>query len=93
MTTSRHCTTAEPVATPAVTDRELYRRGVPPSWRGARLHLLSLPPGVEVIGIVRDGTVRLPRPELRLTDEDELVFLARPDAYVALEGILRLPGA
>ncbi len=75
------------------TDRELYRRGVPPSWRGARLNLLSLPPGVEVIGIVRDGTVRLPRPELRLTDEDELVFLARPDAYVALEGILRLPGA
>ncbi|MFC3835519.1 MULTISPECIES: chloride channel protein [Deinococcus] len=74
-------------------DRELYRRGVPPSWRGARLHLLSLPPGVEVIGIVRDGTVRLPRPELRLTDEDELVFLARPDAYVALEGLLRLPGA
>jgi H+/Cl- antiporter ClcA len=78
---------------PAPGDRELYRRGVPPSWRGARLQLLSLPPGVEVIGIVRDGTVRLPRPELRLTDEDELVFLARPDAYVALEGILRLPGA
>ncbi|THF87925.1 Cl- channel voltage-gated family protein [Deinococcus sp. KSM4-11] len=83
-------TDSEPEAT---SDRELYRRGVPPSWRGARLHLLSLPPGVEVIGIVRDGTVRLPRPELRLTDEDELVFLARPDAYVALEGILRLPGA
>ncbi|GHF48109.1 hypothetical protein GCM10017781_25590 [Deinococcus metalli] len=84
--------TPEPDAAPSA-DRELYRRGVPPSWRGARLHLLSLPPGVEVIGVVRDGTVRLPRPELRLTDEDELVFLARPDAYVALEGILRLPGA
>lgn len=77
----------------ASAERELYRRMVPPSWRGARLHLLSLPPGVEVVGIVRDGTVRLPRPELRLTSEDELVFLARPDAYAALEGILRLPGA
>ncbi|PNY80368.1 chloride channel protein [Deinococcus koreensis] len=77
----------------ALAERELYRRGVPPSWRGARLQLLSLPPGVEVVGIVRDGTVRLPRPELRLTSEDELVFLARPDAYAALEGILRLPGS
>lgn len=74
-------------------ERELYRRGVPPSWRGARLNLLSLPPGVEVVGIVRDGTVRLPRPELRLTADDELVFLARPDAYAALEGLLRLPGS
>ncbi len=73
--------------------RELYRRGVPPGWRGARLKLLSLPPGVEVVGIVRDGTVRLPRPELLLTPDDELVFLARPDAYAALEGLLRLPGS
>ncbi|MDV6375807.1 chloride channel protein [Deinococcus arenicola] len=76
----------------ASAERELYRRGVPPSWRGARLKLLSLPPGVEVVGIVRDGTVRLPRPEARLTADDELVFLARPDAYAALEGLLRLPG-
>ena len=74
-------------------ERELYRRGVPPSWRGARLKLLSLPPGVEVVGIVRDGSVRLTHPEMRLTPNDELVFLARPDAYAALEGLLRLPGA
>ncbi|QFP76577.1 chloride channel protein [Deinococcus sp. AJ005] len=74
-------------------ERELYRRGVPPGWRGARLKLLSLPPGVEVVGLVRDGTVRLPHPEMRLTTDDELVFLARPDAYAALEGLLRLPGA
>ena len=53
----------------------------------------TLPPGVEVVGIVRDGSVRLPRPDLRLTATDELVFLARPDAYTALEGVLRLPGA
>ena len=41
-----------------------------------------------------DGrAVRLPHPEVRLTPDDELVFLARPDAYAALEGLLRLPGA
>lgn len=77
--------------TPA-SGQELYRRAVPGSWRGTRLHLLSLPPGVEVVGIVRDGTVRVPRPEMRLTPDDELVFLARPDAYAALDGLLRLPG-
>ncbi|MEF2277697.1 chloride channel protein [Deinococcus sp. YIM 134068] len=77
---------------PLASDRELYRRGVPASWRGARLSVLSLPPGVEVVGVVREGTVRLPRPELRLTADDELVFLARPEAYAALEGVLRLPG-
>ncbi len=74
-------------------ERELYRRAVPRSWDGTKLHLLALPPGVEVVGIVRDGAVRIPRPELRLTADDELVFLARPDAYAALEGVLRLPGA
>ncbi|WP_019584802.1 chloride channel protein [Deinococcus apachensis] len=79
--------------TPLASEQELYRRGVPSSWQGARLSVLSLPPGVEVVGVIRDGTVRVPRPELRLTAEDELVFLARPDAYAALEGVLRLPGA
>ena len=73
-------------------ERELYRRAVPSSWNGTKLNLLALPPGVEVVGVVRDGVVRVPRPELRLTAEDELVFLARPEAYAALEGVLRLPG-
>ncbi|MBB5297407.1 Cl- channel voltage-gated family protein [Deinococcus metallilatus] len=77
---------------PLASEQELYRRAVPPGWLGARLSVLALPPGVEVVGIVRDGAVRLPRPELRLTADDELVFLARPDAYAALEGVLRLPG-
>lgn len=84
--------TEEGGPTPLTSEQELYRRAVPPSWLGARLSVLALPPGVEVVGIVRDGTVRLPRPELRLTADDELVFLARPDAYAALEGVLRLPG-
>ncbi|WP_221088584.1 chloride channel protein [Deinococcus aquaedulcis] len=78
---------------PPSSERELYRRTVPPSWHGARMQVVSLPPGVEIVGVVRDGTVRLPRPQLRLTPSDELVFLARPDAYAALEGILRLPGS
>jgi len=78
---------------PLTSEQELYRRHVPRSWQGARLSILALPPGVEVIGVVRGGTVRVPRPEMRLTADDELVFLARPDAYQALEGVLRLPGA
>ncbi len=77
----------------AAPERELYRRAVPGGWQGTKLHLVSLPPGVEIVGIVRDGTVRVPRPEMRLTADDELVFLARPQAYAALEGLLRLPGA
>ncbi|MDL2344475.1 TrkA C-terminal domain-containing protein, partial [Deinococcus sp. MIMF12] len=77
---------------PLESEQELYRRAVPRSWAGARLSVLSLPPGVEVVGVVRGGTVRVPRPQMRLTAEDELVFLARPDAYAALEGVLRLPG-
>ena len=84
---------AEGGPTPLTTEQELYRRGVPRSWEGARVSVLALPPGVEVVGIVRDGTVRVPRPEMRLTADDELVFLARPEAYLALEGVLRLPGA
>ncbi|WP_034384495.1 chloride channel protein [Deinococcus sp. YIM 77859] len=78
---------------PLTSEQELYRRAVPPSWQGARVSVLALPPGVEVVGLVRDGTVRVPRPETRLTAEDELVFLARPEAYAALEGVLRLPGS
>lgn len=86
--------TPEGIDTPtSAPERELYRRTVPSSWRGTRLQLLSLPPGVEVVGVVRDGVVRVPRPDLLLTAEDELVFLARPEAYAALEGVLRLPGA
>lgn len=74
-------------------ERELYRRAVPRSWQGAKLKLVALPPGVEIMGIVRDGEVKVPRPEMYLTPEDDLIFLARPDAYAALEGVLRLPGA
>ncbi|MBB5233059.1 chloride channel protein [Deinococcus budaensis] len=78
---------------PLASEQELYRRAVPGGWQGARLSVLSLPPGVEVVGVVRGGAVQAPRPQLRLTADDELVFLARPDAYAALEGVLRLPGA
>ena len=66
-------------------ERELYRRAVPRSWQGAKLKLVALPPGVEIMGIVRDGEVKVPRPEMYLTPEDDLIFLARPDAYAALE--------
>lgn len=74
-------------------ERELYRRSVPRSWQGTRLSLVALPPGVEVVGVIRDGTVRVPRPDLRLTPDDELIFLADAEAFTALEGVLRLTGS
>lgn len=74
-------------------ERELYRRAVPRSWQGAQLRDVVLPPGIEVVGVMRSGELRLSRPELRLTPDDELIFLARADAYAALEAVLRLPGA
>ncbi|MFC6591253.1 TrkA C-terminal domain-containing protein [Deinococcus lacus] len=44
-----------------------------------------------MVGVMRDGQIRLPRPGLRLTRDDELMLLARPDAYRALEALLSLP--
>lgn len=74
-------------------ERQLYRHTVPVSWQGTRLKLLTLPPAVEVVGVLRGGTVQLPHPDLRLTAEDELIFLASTEAYAALRTLLRLSGA
>ena len=52
---------------------------------------MSLPPSVEVVGLLRDGQVMLPRRSLRLLRGDEVMLLARPDAYAALDALLDLP--
>lgn len=72
-------------------ERELYRLALPTSWQGIRLDMLRLPSGIEVIGVMRQGEVRNAHPKLRLTAEDDLVMLARPEDYKLLEGMLRLP--
>lgn len=75
----------------AQTERQLYRRRVPRSWGGVAVGQLSLPPSVEVVGLLRDGQVMLPRRSLRLLRGDEVMLLARPDAYAALDALLDLP--
>nr|WP_308430678.1 chloride channel protein [Deinococcus piscis] len=72
-------------------DRELYRRPVPSSWGGVAVGQLALPPSVEVVGLVRDGEILLPRRSQRLLRGDEVMLLARPDAYTALDALLELP--
>lgn len=72
-------------------ERELYRLPLPTSWQNTRLEMLRLPSGIEVIGVMRQGEVRNAHPKLRLTAEDDLVMLARPEDYKLLEGMLRLP--
>lgn len=75
----------------AETERQLYRRAVPGSWGGVAVGQLALPPSVEVLGVVRDGAIVLPRRSLRLLRGDEVLLLARPDAYAALDALLELP--
>ncbi|WP_261664182.1 chloride channel protein [Deinococcus sp. Marseille-Q6407] len=78
-------------AQPGSGEQQLYRRPVPASWGGVAIGQLALPPSVEVAGVVRDGEIILPRRSLRLLREDEVMLLARPDAYAALEALLELP--
>lgn len=72
-------------------ERQLYRRAVPSTWGGVAVGQLALPPSVEVVGLVRDGEVLLPRRSQRLMRGDEVLLLGRPDAYAALDTLLDLP--
>ncbi|RTR30975.1 Cl- channel voltage-gated family protein [Deinococcus radiophilus] len=72
-------------------ERQIYRRAVPSTWGGVAIGRLALPPSVEVVGLVRDGEVLLPRRSVRLLRGDEVMLLARPDAYAALDALLELP--
>lgn len=70
---------------PKEPQKELFRRAIPLSWQGVPLKLLALPAEIEVVGLVRAGEVRVPRPEVRLVQDDELILLCVPAAYEALE--------
>ncbi|MDO4264708.1 MAG: chloride channel protein [Deinococcus sp.] len=75
----------------ANSDRQLYRRAVPGTWGGVAIGQLALPPSVEVVGLIRDGEILLPRRSVRLLRGDDVMLLARPDAYAALDALLELP--
>ncbi|WP_407539535.1 chloride channel protein [Deinococcus radiomollis] len=85
-------TGAEPAAEFQSGVRRLYRQDVPGSWLGARLNLLTLPAGMELLSVVRGGQVRLASPELRLITGDELLLLCTPAEFQNWQQSLRVVG-
>ncbi|MFC4453138.1 chloride channel protein [Deinococcus sonorensis] len=83
----------KPAASRASADpaRQLYREPLPRSWQGARAGILSLPAGLELMGVVRQGQVLLARPELPLQPGDELLLLASPAVHAGWLDTMRLP--
>ena len=82
----------QPSSLPTDHRRQLFRQSVPRSWLGARLNLLTLPAGTELLGVVRGGEARLAAPELRLSDGDELLLLCTPDDFQTWQQSLRVVG-
>lgn len=78
---------AEPQPHPT-TERQLYRQRVPTAWLGARLDVVSLPAGLELVGLVRSGQVQTPLPQLRLKDTDDLLLLATPDSFSQWQALI-----
>lgn len=73
-------------------EKVLLRRPIPASWQGVALKLLILPDEIEIVGLIRDGEVRIPRnSDVRLLEGDELFLLAFPEAYKALDVLWNLP--
>ncbi len=72
--------------------RQLFRQGVPRSWLGARLDLLTLPAGVDLLSVVRGGEARLAAPELRLAAGDELLLLCTQAEFQTWQQSLRVVG-
>ena len=87
-----HETEAAPDAQPGVQRRQLYRQDVPGSWLGARLDLLTLPAGMELLSVVRGGQVRLAAPELRLSAGDELLLLCTQAEFQVWQQSMRMVG-
>ena len=79
-------------AAPDVQRRQLYRQDVPRSWLGARLNLLTLPGGMELLCVVRGGQVRLSSPELRLSAGDELLLLCTQAEFQTWQQSMRVVG-
>ena len=82
----------QPGQPPTGQQRQLYRQDVPRSWLGARLNVLALPEGIELLGVVQAGQAQLSAPGLRLNAGDELLLLATPGEFQAWQQSLRVPG-
>jgi CIC family chloride channel protein len=83
---------ARPDAQAGAQRRQLYRQPVPGSWLGARLDLLTLPAGMELLSVVRGGQVRLASPQLRLIAGDELLLLCTLAEFQGWQQSVRVTG-
>ncbi|GGJ62891.1 chloride channel protein [Deinococcus aquiradiocola] len=87
-----------PPASPATPEaevpqrRQLYRHDLPRSWQGARVNLITLPLGIELLSVVRAGQARLATPDLRLAAGDELLLLCTPGEFQAWQTSIRAVG-
>ncbi len=79
-------------AQPTDHKRQLFRHDVPRSWLGARLDLLTLPAGIDLLSVVRGGEARLAAPELRLAAGDELLLLCTQAEFQSWQQSLRVVG-
>lgn len=67
---------------------ELVEMGVGPGheWEGKTIAGLSLPPGVVLVTVLRDGAVKTPTGSLRLEAGDQVVVYGLPEALEGVKG-------
>ena len=83
-------TTILSAAPPQDAPDALYRVEAPTGWLGARIKLLNLPAGIEVVGLERGDEILSATPELRLQDGDVLDIVATDVGFGELREQLNL---
>ncbi|WP_225429912.1 chloride channel protein [Deinococcus detaillensis] len=83
-------TTILSAAPPQSSEDAFYRVAVPPAWLGARISLLSLPSGAQVVGLERGETILSATPDLKLENGDVLDIVASDAAFGELRELLNL---
>ena len=83
-------TTILSAAPPTSSEEALYRVAAPPSWLGARIQVLSLPAGAQVVGLERGEAILSATPDLKLEEHDVLDIVATDAAFGELRELLNL---
>lgn len=68
----------------------LYRVAAPVAWLGAKLSVLNLPAGTQVVGLERGEEILSATPELKLQSGDVLDLIATDAAFDELRELLNL---
>ncbi len=83
-------TTILSAAPPQGSQEALYRVAAPPAWLGAKISLLSLPAGAQVVGLERGEAILSAIPDLKLEENDVLDIVASDAAFGELRELLNL---